>query len=70
MSIMQATLGVSYGSGLLLIGLIGDLSSLRIAFAAGAVMGLMAFLLLTLRARHWRAALDGEPAIEPALAAC
>jgi hypothetical protein len=33
-------------------------------------MGLMAFLLLTLRARHWRAALDGEPAIEPALAAC
>ncbi|MBI4932976.1 MAG: MFS transporter [Actinobacteria bacterium] len=70
MSIMQATLGVSYGSGLLLIGLIGDLSSLRIAFAAGAVMGLIAFLLLTLRARHWRAALDGEPVVEPALAPC
>jgi MFS family permease len=70
MSIMQATLGVSYGSGLLLIGFIGDLSSLRIAFASGAVMGLTAFLLLTLRARHWRAALDGEPVVEPALAPC
>ncbi len=70
MSIMQATLGVSYGSGLMLIGLIGDLTSLRVAFASGAVLGLSAFGLLTLRARHWRAAIDGEPVVEPALASC
>lgn len=70
MSIMQATLGVSYGLGLLLIGLIGDLSSLRVAFAVGAVAGLTAFGLLTLRARHWRVALDGEPVVEPVLAVC
>jgi MFS family permease len=70
MSIMQATLGVSYGSGLMLIGVIGDLTTLRVAFATGAVLGLSAFGLLTLRARHWRAAIDGEPVVEPALASC
>jgi MFS family permease len=65
MSIMQATLGVSYGIGLLVIGAIGDLTSLRVAFAFGAVAGLSAFGLLTLRARHWRAALDGAEQVAP-----
>jgi MFS family permease len=70
MSIMQATLGISYGTGLLLIGAIGDLSTLRVAFAVGALAGLSAFGLLTLRARHWRAALDGPQAVEPTLVSC
>jgi MFS family permease len=71
MSIMQATLGVSYGFGLLFIGIIGDAFSLHVAFAVGAVLGLVGFGLLTLRARNWRAAIDGAPVLaQPALVTC
>lgn len=59
MSLMQATLGISYGLGLLVVGVLGDAISLRFAFAAGAVLGLTGFWMLTLRARNWRAAIDG-----------
>ena len=59
MSLMQATLGVSYGSGLLFIGILGDSFSMRVAFGAGAAIGLVGFWLFTLRARNWRRAIDG-----------
>ncbi len=71
MSLMQATLGISYGTGLLFIGIIGDLTNMRIAFGVGAAVGLVGFGLLTLRARNWRAALDGAERLpERQLAAC
>jgi MFS family permease len=59
MSLMQATFGITYGIGLLFIGTIGDLINLHVAFATGAVIGVSGFWLLTLRARNWRAAIDG-----------
>ena len=60
MSLMQATFGITYGVGLLFIGAIGDLINLHVAFATGAVIGLVGFWMLTARARNWRAAIDGE----------
>ncbi|MCX6521570.1 MAG: MFS transporter [Actinobacteria bacterium] len=62
MSLMQATFGITYGVGLLFIGAIGDLINLHVAFATGAVIGVSGFWLLTLRARNWRAAIDGVAA--------
>ena len=59
MSIMQAAMGISYGIGLLFIGSIGDATNLRVAFAVGATLLVVSFGLLTLRSRHWRAAIDG-----------
>ena len=59
MSIMQASMGVSYGIGLLVIGSIGDATNLHVAFAAGAAMMLVGFGLMTARSRHWREAVDG-----------
>jgi len=59
MSIMQAAMGISYGIGLLFIGSIGDATNLRVAFAVGATLLVVSFVLLTLRSRHWRAAIDG-----------
>lgn len=71
MSLMQATLGISYGTGLLFIGIIGDLSTLRVAFGVGAAVGLVGFGLLTMRARNWRAALDGDERVaDPQLVTC
>ena len=63
MSIMQASMGVSYGIGLLFIGSIGDLVNLRVAYGVGAVLLVVAFGLLTLRSRHWQAAFDGTETI-------
>ena len=61
MSINQASMGVAYGLGLLFIGSIGDAVNLRSAFAVGSVLLLVGFVGLTLRSRHWRAAVDGTP---------
>lgn len=55
----QAFMGVSYGTGLLFIGSIGDLTSLRIAFGVGSVAMMVGFLALTRRAPWWRSAMDG-----------
>lgn len=60
MSIMQSAQGVSYGVGLLVIGSIGDATNLHLAFGVGAVLLLAGFGALTLRSRHWRAAVDGR----------
>lgn len=71
MSLMQATLGVSYGSGLLFVGALGDLFNLHVAFIVGAACAMGGFWLLTLRARNWRRALDGDDVIaERRLATC
>jgi MFS family permease len=59
MSIMQASMGVSYGLGLLFIGMIGDLVNLRVAFGVGAVLTLGGFAAITRRSRNWRLAFDG-----------
>lgn len=59
MSIMQASMGVSYGIGLLVIGSIGDATNLHVAFATGAALMLVGFGLMTARSRHWREAVDG-----------
>jgi MFS family permease len=59
MSLMQATFGVTYGIGLLFVGAIGDAVSLRVGFLVGDAIALLGFWLITLRARHWRAAIDG-----------
>jgi MFS family permease len=69
MSIMQSAKGVSYGIGLLFIGSIGDATNLHLAFGVGATLLLVGFGLLTLRSRHWRAAVDGhETSRRPAIA--
>ncbi|MDO8362253.1 MAG: MFS transporter [Actinomycetota bacterium] len=60
MSIMQASMGVAYGLGILFIGSIGDTVNLRVAFGVGAVLILVGFAALGLRSRHWRAAVDGS----------
>ncbi len=60
MSLMQATFGITYGVGLLAIGVLGDATNLHVAFAAGAVTAMIGFGLITLRARNWRAAIDGR----------
>jgi MFS family permease len=71
MSLMQATLGISYGSGLLFIGVIGDMATMRVAFGVGAAVGLVGFGVLTMRARNWRAALDGDERVtDPQLVTC
>jgi len=60
MSIMQASMGVSYGVGLLFIGTIADTINLPVAFLIGSVLLLVGFGLLTRRSRHWREAFDGN----------
>lgn len=60
MSIMQASMGVSYGIGLLFIGSIGDALNLHVAFLVGAALIVVGFGVITWRSPHWRAALDGN----------
>ena len=64
MAVMQASMGISYGIGLLSVGTLGDLVNLHVAFSVGAALTLVAFALLTRRSRNWRAAVDG-PADTP-----
>jgi len=60
MSIMQASMGVSYGIGLLFIGSVGDAINLHVAFVLGAVLIVVGFGVVTWRSRNWRQALDGN----------
>ena len=52
---------------LLLVGTLGDLINLHVAFTVGAALTHVAFALLTRRSRNWRAAVDGPApsAIDP-----
>jgi MFS family permease len=65
MALHQASMGTSYGAGLMLIGGIGDLFSLRVAFASGAALMAIGMVWLTWRSPRWRTAIDGEPAPRP-----
>ncbi|MFN8020425.1 MAG: MFS transporter [Acidimicrobiales bacterium] len=65
MSLNQASMGVSYGIGLLTIGSIGDVFDLHVAFTVGAAGMVLAFLLARSRSNTWYRALDGEP-LDPA----
>ncbi len=62
MSLNQASMGVSYGIGLMVIGSIGDLANLRVAFTVGAVALLAGFLVLRHRSNTWYPAIDGDAA--------
>ena len=66
MSIMQASMGVSYGVGLLTIGVIGDATNLRVAFSVGAAAMLAGFGLMVVRSRNWRHAVDGTGPVDSA----
>jgi MFS family permease len=68
MAMMQTCMGTSYGIGLLTVGAIGDVADLRIAFLYGSIAMPLSFLWLTRRSKHWRRAIDGAPAAEPAAA--
>ena len=63
MSLMQATFGVTYGIGLLFVGVLGDAINLHVAFAVGAAVALLGFWYITIRARNWRAAIDGSETV-------
>ena len=65
MSIMQASMGISYGIGLLVIGSIGDATNLHAAFGTGSVLLLIGFGVLTWRSRSWREAIDGDSVALP-----
>jgi MFS family permease len=65
MSLMQASMGISYGIGLMFIGGLGDLTSLRVAFLAASVLVLIGWTGLRMRSRHWRRAFDGTPQPAP-----
>lgn len=60
MSLNQASMGVSYGIGLMAIGSIGDLVNLRVAFTVGALAMCGGFLLARSRSNTWYRALDGD----------
>jgi len=68
MSLMQASMGICYGLGLLFIGFIGDMRGLRTAFTVGAVLTVVTFALLTRFLPSWRSDVDGVVAEEPATA--
>ncbi|HEX9260787.1 MAG TPA: MFS transporter [Acidimicrobiales bacterium] len=59
MSLMQASLGLSYGVGLLATGIIGDSASLQVAFAIGAVAMVAGFALFAWASPRWADAYDG-----------
>ncbi|MCC6596044.1 MAG: MFS transporter, partial [Rhodanobacteraceae bacterium] len=62
LSLFQAFAGVTYGFGLLLLGVLGDTFNLRAAFVAGAVANLVFCVVLAARLPRWREAIDGESA--------
>jgi predicted MFS family arabinose efflux permease len=63
---MQASMGVSYGLGLLFIGAIGDLATLRVAFLVGTVCMFVLFWWISRATSGWRAAVDGELRLDDA----
>ncbi len=60
MAMHQASMGVSYGIGLISIGLIGDLVNLHVAFAIGSVGLAVGFFVIRSLSNSWYPAIDGE----------
>ncbi len=58
-SLNQASMGVSYGIGLMVIGAIGDAVDLRIAFVVGATGLVAGFVFARRRSNTWYPAIDG-----------
>jgi MFS family permease len=60
MAMHQASMGVSYGIGLLAIGLIGDLVNLRVAFIVGAIGLACGFVVIRRVSNSWYPAINGD----------
>jgi MFS family permease len=60
MAMMQASMGISYGIGLMFIGFVGDAASLRVAFLVGAAGSILSALVLAARTPDWRPVIDGN----------
>jgi DHA1 family inner membrane transport protein len=69
LSLQQGAGGTTYGLGLVTIGGLADLTSIRVAFVVGAWVMLLGFIVVNVRTGHWREAADGEmpPPTEEAL---
>ena len=72
MATMQGTIGFSFGVGIVILGAIGDLANLRVAFAGAAILFATLALLLNQRLPQWRTLVDhpqvalaGTAAIRP-----
>ncbi len=61
LSITQCAMGFCYGIGILWIAVLGDLTSLRIAFLAAATFACVFALTATRRAAGWRSIVDDAP---------
>lgn len=62
LSLQQGAGGTSYGLGLVFLGGLGDLTSIRVAFVVGALLMAVGFVVLNVRTGHWREAVNGEMA--------
>ena len=60
LSLQQGAGGTTYGIGLVLVGGLADLTSIRVAFIVGAWAMLLGFVVVNVRTGHWREAADGE----------
>lgn len=61
MSIAQASMGMSYGLGLIWVGALADATNLRLALGAAAALFGLGFVYLLNRSLNWRRAVDGLP---------
>ena len=68
LSILQALVGFSYGIGILWLGVLGDATSLRIAFATSSSLLTVSILILVRRMPDWRHSIDvgSAPVLEAA----
>ena len=60
LSLQQGAGGTTYGLGLMLVGGLADLTSIRVAFVVGALLMCVGFALINLRTGHWRESANGE----------
>ena len=60
LSLQQGAGGTTYGIGLVAVGGLADLTSIRVAFIVGAWAMLLGFVVVNVRTGHWREAADGE----------
>lgn len=60
LSLQQGAGGTTYGLGLMLVGAIADLTSIRVAFVGGAIVMCLGFGIVNWRTGHWRESANGE----------